>query len=238
MPVVETGNIAAPPLDMAASFSNFAASRAMVLHLAARGYRRIGFVSLPSHGNDRVQERRRGYEAALDELGMALVPDHAIEVPPGLAAGAEALVRLKTGCPEIDAIFFSGDVLGIGAALECQRRGWRVPGEVAIACADDLEMLAQMSPSLTTLRIPRYEIGKQAAGLLIDRIQRGGAEGEDRRSGFRNHSTRKHLTGGTTMVQASNDSERVALRFFEVLNTGNLELIRTQFLRRRPGPPW
>lgn len=171
VPVVETGNLGRQPLDMAVSYSNFEASRAMAQHLARRGYRHIGFVSLPSQDNDRVQERRRGYFAALQELGVPADPGYAIEVPHGIASGAEALNRLLAAHPELDAIFFAGDVLAVGALLECQRRGLAVPGRIAIASSDDVEILAHLNPPLTTLRIPRYAIGKRAAEVLIDRIQ-------------------------------------------------------------------
>ena len=68
-----------------------------------------------------------------------------------------------------DAVFFAGDVLAVGAALECQRRGWKVPGRVAIASFDDHEIAAQVTPALTALRIPRYEIGRRAAELILER---------------------------------------------------------------------
>src|SRR6185312_9411955 len=70
VPVVETGNLPDDPLDMAVSYSNFEAARAMTSHLGRLGYRRIGFVTLPLRDNDRSRERRRGYFAALDELGL------------------------------------------------------------------------------------------------------------------------------------------------------------------------
>ena len=43
--------------------------------------------------------------------------------------------------PEVDAIFFAGDVLAIGALLEAQRRDWAVPGRIAIVGFDDLDIL-------------------------------------------------------------------------------------------------
>jgi LacI family gluconate utilization system Gnt-I transcriptional repressor len=61
IPVVETGNLPAKPIDMAVSYSNFDAARAMTGHLGRLGYKRIGFVTLPLRDNDRSRERRRGY---------------------------------------------------------------------------------------------------------------------------------------------------------------------------------
>ena len=55
---------------MAVGVSNFETAYAMTTHLAGKGYRRIGFVSTPIHGNDRLQQRRTGYRAAMAELGI------------------------------------------------------------------------------------------------------------------------------------------------------------------------
>lgn len=171
VPVVETGNLAARPLDMTVSYSNFEASRAMTTHLVRRGYRRIGFVTLPLAGNDRSRERRRGYLAALAELGLAADPALAIETAGGFAEGADAIVRLVQTSPGIDACFFAGDVLAVGALFECQRRGWAVPGRIAIASFDDLDLLRHTVPAVTTLRIPRLDIGRRAAELLVNRLR-------------------------------------------------------------------
>ncbi len=170
VPVVETGNLVSRPLDMIVSYSNFQASRAMTLHLVRLGYRTIGFVSLVTRNNDRAKERRKGYFAAIEESGLTPDPTLALEVPPGLASGAEALVRLVEHHRRLDAVFFAGDVLAVGAIFECQRRGWAVPGRVAIASFDDLDLLRHVLPSVTALRLPRYEIGRRSAEVLLDRI--------------------------------------------------------------------
>jgi len=176
VPAIETGNLPAKPLDMAVSYSNFEAARAMTLHLARLGYRKIGFVTLPLHDNDRSEERRRGYFAALGELGLPADPTLVLEAPGGFSEGADAVVRLVQAHPDLDAGFFAGDVLAVGALFECQRRGWAVPGRVAIASFDDLDLLRHAVPAVTTLRIPRAEIGRRSAELLVNRLHGAPAE--------------------------------------------------------------
>lgn len=170
IPCVETGNLTSQPVDMAVGFSNHDAAMAMTGHLLKRGYSRIGFVSLPTKDNDRAAERRSGYLSALTIGAIAIDPALIIESPPGLRSGGEALIRLTQAAPDIDAVFLSGDVLATGALLEANRRGWDVPGRIAIAGSDDNELQECVSPPLTTLRFPRYEIGRHAAGLLLDRL--------------------------------------------------------------------
>ncbi len=171
IPVIETGNLPSDPLDMVVSYSNFEAARAMTNHLGRLGYRKIGFVTLPVRDNDRSRERRRGYLAALKELGLPADPDLILEAPGGFNEGADALVRLMQTHADIDAGFFAGDVLALGALFECQRRGWQVPGRIAIASFDDLDLLRHTVPTVTTLRIPRQEIGRRSAELLVNRLR-------------------------------------------------------------------
>lgn len=170
VPVVENGTLTPRPLDMVVSYSNHDAARAMTQHLMRLGYCRIGFVSLPAAGNERSRDRQRGHRAALEEAGRPLDPRLVLEMPPGLASGAEALLRLLEGGSDPDAIFFAGDVLAIGAVLECARRGWRVPDMVAIAAVDNIDLLGHLVPPVTTLRLPRHEIGRRSAEVLLDRI--------------------------------------------------------------------
>ncbi|MDJ0388732.1 LacI family DNA-binding transcriptional regulator [Roseomonas sp. E05] len=171
VPVVEIGNLPADPLDMVVSYSNHEAARAMTLHLARLGYRRIALVTLPARDNDRTLDRQRGYRAALAEARLAEDPQLVVEMPPGLDSGAETVARLVEADAPADAIFFAGDVLAVGALLECQRRGWAVPGRVAIAAFDNLELMRHLMPGITTLRLPRAEIGRRGAEILLDRIQ-------------------------------------------------------------------
>jgi Transcriptional regulators len=176
IPVVETGDIVRRPTDMVVSYSNYQAAKAMTLHLAARGYRNIGFVSLPVKTNRRARERLRGYCAALKTLGRARNPLLVAEAEPGLTAGARAMTEMVARMPQVDAIFFAGDVLAVGALFEAQRRGWKVPGRIAIAGFDDLDILNHTVPRLTCLKLPRLEIGRRSAELLLDRL-RGGEPG-------------------------------------------------------------
>jgi LacI family gluconate utilization system Gnt-I transcriptional repressor len=170
-PVVEISEIKGrQPIDMVVGVSNFETAYAMTMHLAAKGYKRIGFVSTPIHGNDRLQQRRTGYHAALTELGIENHASMEVEVPITAAGGAEALGTLTERHKDIDAIFFSSDTLAIGAVQECHRRGWAIPGRIAIAGYGDMDLAAQLYPPLTTVKVNRYEMGRRAVRQLLDRL--------------------------------------------------------------------
>lgn len=177
IPCVETGNLCAEPLDMAVSYSNHAAGKAIAEHLADLGYRHIGFASLPVALSDRLRERRRGFVAGLRARGLKVDPALSLEVEPGLESGARAVAQMLESKLPLDAVFFAGDVLGAGALFECLRRGISVPRELAVAASDDNELMQNMLPALTTVRFPRYRIGVRSAELIVDRaLDRGAAE--------------------------------------------------------------
>ncbi len=176
VPVVENGNLPRQPLDMVVSYSNHDASFAMTMHLGRLGYKRIAFASLHAANNDRSRDRIEGYLVALAQLGQMADPRLIVETSRGLAAGAAALTKVVQSVPEVDALFCAGDVLAAGALFECQRRGWAVPRRIAIASFDDVDLMRHMVPTVTTLRLPRYEIGERSAQMLVSRIVEDAAD--------------------------------------------------------------
>ncbi|MBV9220637.1 MAG: substrate-binding domain-containing protein, partial [Methylobacteriaceae bacterium] len=144
---------------------------AMTAHLAAKGYRCIGFVSTPIHGNDRLRQRRIGYRQAMADLGLSPVPELEVEVDITPQGGAEALRILTARNPRLDVIFCSSDTLAIGAVQECHRLGWKVPERLAIAGYGDVDLAAQLHPTLTTVRVRRYDMGRRAVRQLLRRLE-------------------------------------------------------------------
>ena len=171
VPVVEISEVRGKkPIDMAVGVSNFETAYAMTAHLADKGYKKIGFVSTPIHGNDRLQQRRIGYRKAMTDLGLHDSADLEVELPLTPQGGAEAVRVLTARDPNVEVIFFSSDTLAIGAVQECHRRGWRIPDRLAIAGYGDLDLAAQLYPSLTTVRVPRYEMGRESVRQLLRRL--------------------------------------------------------------------
>jgi len=171
IPVVESGDLAGRPIDMVVSYSNFDAARALTTHLIRKGYQRIALACAPRRESERHYRRWLGYRAALHQHGMTYAPRRVVETAAlGIDYGAEALMELLGRDPRVDAIFFTSDALAIGALFECQRRGWRVPDRVAIAGFDDQDIASRTVPPLTTVRLPREEIGRLAGQMILDRL--------------------------------------------------------------------
>jgi LacI family transcriptional regulator len=71
----------------------------------------------------------------------------------------------------VNGLICYNDLVAVGALQACAELGLRVPDDVAIVGFDDAPLAALVTPALTTLRIPKYEIGADAARMLFERIQ-------------------------------------------------------------------
>jgi LacI family gluconate utilization system Gnt-I transcriptional repressor len=170
IPVVEAGNLTSTPVDMVVGYANVDAAREMTRYLLARKYGRIGYIGAFPQDNDRARDRRIGYEKALRSAKVKPDARICIETTLDIDAGAAAMARMLEVRPRVRAVFCSADALAVGALAECQRRGIAVPREMAIAGFDDIVLAAQVVPALTTIRVPRYEIGQRAGAMLCDRL--------------------------------------------------------------------
>ena len=93
-----------------------------------------------------------------------------VEMPTTTAGGAEGL-RLLTGRhPDLDALFCHNDTLAVGAVQECHRLGWKIPERLAIAGRGDSDLAPLLYPALTTVHVPRYDIGRKAVEVLVQRV--------------------------------------------------------------------
>jgi LacI family gluconate utilization system Gnt-I transcriptional repressor len=166
LPVVQGGNIPDHPIDMVAGTSNLIASRTMVAGLIDRYGGDIGFLGHDPADNDRARDRRRGYLDAMAAAGHRVRPAWMLERPLAMSGGADGIAALLRLARRPRAIFCGTDVIATGAIFACLRAGLRLPQDIAIAGYDDLEIAGQMTPSLTTVRIPRFDIGVRAAEMI------------------------------------------------------------------------
>ena len=166
VPVVETWDLTDDPVDTVVGFSNYEAGAAMGRHFLQRGYRRVAFVSGKDH---RAAARSDGFAAAL-AAAEAPLPHRELVDGIGIAEGGRALARVLEAAPGTEAVFFATDVLAVGGLLECERRAIAVPAQLALAGLGDLEIARELTPALTTVGIPAYEIGRKAGEIVVSRL--------------------------------------------------------------------
>ena len=169
-PIVQIMEPSADPIDMAVGFSHYDASRALAAHLIAAGHRRIGF--LAARLDPRSLRRIQGYKDALSQEGLA---DETLmtvtPAPSSTALGRDLFRDLLARRPDIDAVMCVNDDVAFGVLFECQRAGIAVPGRIGVAGFNDLDGAAVIYPSLTTVKTPRYQIGRKAVEMAIAAIE-------------------------------------------------------------------
>jgi LacI family repressor for deo operon, udp, cdd, tsx, nupC, and nupG len=146
-------------------------------HLIDLGHRRIAHIS--GHSNSLSAGRRRsGYKDALDAAGIPFDPSLVKQGDFRVESGASAMTQLLALDSPPTAVFAANDEMAFGAMTVLRARGLIVPDDMSVVGFDDQSMAAIYNPPLTTIHIPRYEIGKRAVEELIKVINGEHAAGE------------------------------------------------------------
>lgn len=170
-PIIEVMDTDGEATDIAVGVSQIAAGQLIARHFTTRGYRNVGYIGAWGERPVRSRKRRIAFEAELEELGNPLKAVQICEEASSIMVGAREMERLLGQNQGIDAVFFANDDLALGALLHCQSEGIAVPDKVAIAGFNGMEMAQMVSPCLTTLRTPRFEMGRIAGEMLCQRIE-------------------------------------------------------------------
>ncbi len=145
-------------------------------HLVGLGHHKIACVALDEPDNLAVQARLGGFQAALQESAefarRSTILTERLRISDGIWA-ADSFLELPD---RPTAVFVTADRLAVGFVHRLQERGMRVPGDVAVVGYDDIRYAEFLQVPLTTVALPKYEMGRQAAQLLFDRIEKDGAD--------------------------------------------------------------
>jgi LacI family transcriptional regulator len=151
---------------------NLDAAKSVVRHLLNNGRARIAHILGALHRST-AQERLRGYRLALQDAGVVLDDSLVIEDSPSLAGGYTAIFKLRQQLhkrPMPDGLFCYNDLMAIGAMAALEELNLKVPDEIAVVGFDDIAPAALVTPMLTTVCIPQYELGRFAAEELIQHL--------------------------------------------------------------------
>jgi len=146
------------------------ASMRITQHLLDLGHREFAVIAGFTAHNDRARERLVGVREALAGRGIELRTERVFETKFSVPHGRRAFVELLGRAPGFTALVCSNDVLALGALTECVRRGIGVPQVISIAGFDDIDMAAEVTPALTTVRVPAAQIGRIAAARMLARL--------------------------------------------------------------------
>ncbi len=138
--------------------------------LIERGCKRIAHIAGPELLNI-YKDRKNGYIKALNECELPLM-DGYLEVT-GLTKdeGMQAFARLMALPSPPDGVFCGNDTTALSALEYCRKNNLKVPEDVALIGFSDEPFSAVVTPSLSTVKQPGYQMGFQAAMKIIHRIE-------------------------------------------------------------------
>lgn len=140
------------------------------------GHRAVALIIPPQH-TPRHSERMAGYAIGLHTFGIPYDEQLVAYAPYGMAENGAAAVReLRRRPAAFTAVFVSTDIKALGAIEALEQDGLRVPGDVSVMGFDDAPGAEQARPPLTTVRVPRYELGATAVAMLERRMLSPGAD--------------------------------------------------------------
>lgn len=158
---------------------DYAGAKEAVNHLIDQGCKKIAhMVGAPTLMISK--DRLRGYKDALTEHGIAVDEKLILACDSGtFEEGKEVARKLLASKTPIDAIFTNNDPMAMGAMVAIKEKGLSIPEDIAVVGFSNWFFGELMEPSLTTIDQPGFEMGQEAARLLIRQIERKDKEQEE-----------------------------------------------------------
>ncbi|MEF2070277.1 LacI family DNA-binding transcriptional regulator [Consotaella aegiceratis] len=138
-------------------------------HLIELGHRRIGFIT-GAHRLASARERLRAYRDTLAAHGLPIDPTLIVEGDYLQKSGFDAANRLLALRDRPTAIFAANDISALGAITAIHDAGLDVPRDISIVGFDDIPLVGQLRPGLTTIRQPLTQMGRTAVKMLLEMI--------------------------------------------------------------------
>jgi LacI family transcriptional regulator len=138
-----------------------------VSHLARSGRQRIGLISGPLKVSNAVA-RWQGFHDSLKAMGLPFDKELIVEGDYRIESGYRAGHALLSHRP--DGIYVANHLMTVGLLKAAEEMGMRCPEDFGLVSFDDYPWLGIFRPRLTTVELPKHQLGSEAAELLIKRI--------------------------------------------------------------------
>lgn len=148
-----------------------------VKYLLSLNHQRIAFIGGALLGSTRTtvegEDRFEGYRRALEEAGLPLDPSLIKNACWDLDLGFQKMKEIFEEGALPTALFGASDLMSIGAMRAIQEEGLEIPRQISVVSYDNIKMAAYTNPPLTSVHIPKKEIGRVAVQTLINKIHKG-----------------------------------------------------------------
>ncbi|CAG9620532.1 LacI family DNA-binding transcriptional regulator [Sutcliffiella rhizosphaerae] len=149
---------------------NIDGAKKAVNHLISCGHKNIAMIN--GHEKADVSIRRlRGYREALEQNDLTFHPDWLVNGDFKEDEAEKVAKKLLKQYPEISAIFCASDLMALGVLKAAKWLGRKIPEDLAVIGYDDITLAAYSTPSLSTIRQDKFNLGFEAAVLLIDMLE-------------------------------------------------------------------
>lgn len=155
--------------------NNLGATYKAIKYLYDNGFRKIGHLESSIKINNFL-ERKQGYIKTLDELHLEYNPDYTFKLQCTMGGAYSDMVKILESKPELpEAIFSDNDTIAVGAVKALKKYGVRIPQDLSIIGVDDIPFCFMIEPALSTIRIPKEDIGKTAVKRLSQKMEKSDA---------------------------------------------------------------
>ena len=144
-----------------------------VKHLIERGHHRIAHITGPFIST-MAMEIKESYEECLKDYGIEVWPQFIVSGNYKLESGYAGMQALMALREKPTAVFCANDYMAMGALRFLMEHNYKVPQDVALVGYDDIMVSKMVTPSLTTVRQPVWELAGVATRLLLERIKEKG----------------------------------------------------------------
>lgn len=149
---------------------NAAGAKMAVRHLISLGHRKIAHIAGFLYTDTGI-ERMMGYRKELNLADIPLDSEYMVEAGYAELDGYRAMNKLLLLPDRPTAVFAANDLLAMGAILAMNENGVRVPEDISIVGFDDIWVVERITPALTTVKVPLYEMGYLAMDMLFHKMK-------------------------------------------------------------------
>ena len=137
-----------------------------VRHLAGLGHRRIAFVGSLDETTTSHQ-RFLGYQDGMAEAGIGFDDDLAVATGNSSEEAAAVTAALLQRHPDVTAIACQTDIMAVGVCRGLHAAGITIPEQISVVGFDDMQLVADLTPGLTTVRAPFHDVGELAGRIAV-----------------------------------------------------------------------
>jgi DNA-binding LacI/PurR family transcriptional regulator len=162
---VEEGNFSCSDID------NIEAAKKIVSHIISHGHKRIAMITNAPLNYTASKLRLLGYKKALKENSITYREELIGVGNFTPQSGSEVMKKLLSLKKLPTAVFVASDVVAFGVMDAIRKKGMKIPQDIALVGFDNVNLSEYVDPPLTTINLPGFDLGKNAANLLIDIIE-------------------------------------------------------------------